>query len=141
MSEQKEQQQTSAAQEETDNKQSGAGQETDTAQCESVPEPQPEQGDETAGLREKIKKLQTELEKQKDLDMRVRAEYDNFRKRTSREMGEIAVRAKAEAIAEILPIADNIDRALSVQEGSEADIRKGVEMIHTQIEIVSKAWH
>lgn len=136
MSEQKEQQQTSAAQEETDNKQSGAGQETDTAQCESVPEPQPEQGDETAGLREEIKKLQTELEKQKDLDMRVRAEYDNFRKRTSREMGEIAVRAKAEAIAEILPIADNIDRALSVQEGSEADIRKGVEMIHTQIENV-----
>ena len=136
LSEQKEQQQTSAAQEETDNKQSGAGQETDTAQCESVPEPQLEQGDETAGLREEIKKLQTELEKQKDLDMRVRAEYDNFRKRTSREMGEIAVRAKAEAIAEILPIADNIDRALSVQEGSEADIRKGVEMIHTQIENV-----
>ena len=134
MSEQKEQKKTETAQKETEKKQSGAGQEADAAQCDSAPEVQPEQSDVTAELREEIKKLQAELEKQKDLDMRVRAEYDNFRKRTSREMREIAARAKAEAIAEILPIADNIDRALSVQEGSEADIRKGVEMIHTQIE-------
>ena len=134
LSEQKEQQQTGAVQEEAENRQSGATERTDTAKQESAQESRPEQADEIAGLKEEIKKLQEELEKQKDLDMRVRAEYDNFRKRTSREMGEIAARAKAEAIADILPIADNIDRALSVQEGSEADIRKGVEMIHTQIE-------
>lgn len=136
LSEQKEQQQTGAVQEETENRQSGAAEQTDTAKQEPAQESRPEQADEIAGLKEEIKKLQEELEKQKDLDMRVRAEYDNFRKRTSREMGEIAARAKAEAIADILPIADNIDRALSVQEGSEADIRKGVEMIHTQIENV-----
>ena len=103
MSEQKEQKKTETAQKETEKKQSGAGQEADAAQCDSAPEVQPEQSDVTAELREEIKKLQAELEKQKDLDMRVRAEYDNFRKRTSREMSEIAARAKAEAIAEILP--------------------------------------
>lgn len=92
-----------------------------------------EQPDEVKKLQDEIEALKAELEKQKDLDMRVRAEYDNYRKRTSREMGEIAARAKAEAVMDILPIADNIERALSVQEGSEADIRKGVEMIQTQI--------
>ena len=134
LSEQKEQRQTGAVQEEAENRQSGATEQTDTAKQKPAQESRPEQADEIAGLKEEIKRLQEELEKQKDLDMRVRAEYDNFRKRTSREMSEIAARAKAEAIADILPIADNIDRALSVQEGSEADIRKGVEMIHTQIE-------
>lgn len=84
-------------------------------------------------LQKRIEQLEKELKEEKELDMRVRAEYDNYRKRTSREMGEIASHAKAEAMKEILPIADNIDRALSVKEGSEADIRKGVEMIRTQM--------
>ncbi len=102
-------------------------------QEQSATTAQSEKSDEVQNLEKEIEQLKAELEKEKDLDMRIRAEYDNYRKRTSKEMGEIAARAKADAIKDILPVADNIDRAIAVQEGCEADIRKGVEMIHTQI--------
>ena len=102
-------------------------------QEQSATTAQSEKSDEVQNLEKEIEQLKAELEKEKDLDMRIRAEYDNYRKRTSKEMGEITARAKADAIKDILPIADNIDRAIAVQEGCEADILKGVEMIHTQI--------
>ena len=88
---------------------------------------------EAGELQEKINELTSQLAEANDKYLRLYAEYDNYRKRTSKEMGEIAARAKADAIKDILPVADNIDRAIAVQEGCEADIRKGVEMIHTQI--------
>lgn len=75
--------------------------------------------------------LKTELEKTKDLLARTAAEFDNFKKRTERERAGIAEYAKTSVMKELLPIFDNIDRALSCESGSE-DYAKGVEMIVKQ---------
>ena len=85
-----------------------------------------------AELEALLKKAQDDLAHEKEMGMRVRAEYDNYRKRTAKEMGEIAIDVRVKTVQEILPIADNIERALSVT-GSDADMRKGIEMIEQQI--------
>lgn len=87
-------------------------------------------------LKAEIEQLKKQLAEEKELGLRVRAEYDNYRKRTAREMGEINANVRCETITEILPIADNIERALACPEGNEAELRKGVSMIQMQIDNV-----
>ena len=67
-----------------------------------------------------------------DIKLRLAAEYDNFRKRSQREKDAIYADATAAGVTALLPIIDNIERALAVQNASAEDMRKGVEMINTQ---------
>ena len=62
------------------------------------------------------------------------AEYDNFRKRSQNEKNAIYNNAVSDTVQAILPIADNIERALSQENASLEDMRKGVEMIENQIQ-------
>lgn len=87
----------------------------------------------TAELSEKLSALQTELDDFKDQHLRVLAEYDNFRKRTLNEKTAIYNNAVSDTVQTILPIADNIERALSLENSSAEDLRKGVEMIDAEI--------
>jgi len=85
---------------------------------------------------EKLQKLQEEFEAHKQQHLRVLAEYDNFRKRTQNEKNAIYNNAVSDTVQAILPIADNIERALSQENASAEDMRKGVEMIEAQITAV-----
>ena len=80
-----------------------------------------------------LEKLQKEFEEHKQQHLRVLAEYDNFRKRTQNEKNAIYNNAVSDTVQAILPIADNIERALSQENASAEDMRKGVEMIENQI--------
>jgi molecular chaperone GrpE len=64
--------------------------------------------------------------------LRKTAEFDNFRKRTDRERQQLAEAAAADLIGELLPLVDDMERALKA-EGSDEGIRKGVELIHKQL--------
>lgn len=109
------------------------------AQAPETAEKQPETAEEA--LKAEIEELRKQLEAEKDMGLRVRAEYDNYRKRTAREMGEIAASVRCETLTEILPVADNIERALASAEGNEAELRKGVSMIGQQIEQIFSKLH
>lgn len=85
-------------------------------------------------LAAELEKLRTELEEHKQQHLRVLAEYDNFRKRTAAEKTAIYNNAVSDTVQAILPIADNIGLALNQENASGEDMRKGVEMIETQIE-------
>ena len=78
-------------------------------------------------LVEENKKLQDEVDAFKDKFLRTAAEYENFRKRTAKEKEVIYTDACADVLKELLPVLDNLERALSV-EGSGEDLRVGVEM-------------
>lgn len=80
-----------------------------------------------------LQKLQKEFDEHKQQHLRVLAEYDNFRKRTQNEKNAIYNNAVSDTVQAILPIADNIERALSQENASAEDMRKGVEMIENQI--------
>ena len=83
--------------------------------------------EELAILRNSKDKLQKEVDTLKDRLLRITAEYDNYRKRTSKEKEGIYTDACEDVLKGVLPIIDNLERAISM-EGSAEDIKKGVEM-------------
>ena len=70
-----------------------------------------------------------------DLLLRKTAEFDNYRKRVERERAALAAAAAADLLEELLPVVDNLERALDAQvdEGAAAAYRDGVELIHRQM--------
>ena len=78
-------------------------------------------------LIEENMKLQSDVDGFKDKFLRTTAEYENFRRRTSKEKEGIYTDACEDVLKEILTPLDNLERALSV-EGSSEDLRVGVEM-------------
>lgn len=103
---------------------------------EEILESQEETTDESAA---KIEELEKELAASKEAHIRTLAEYDNYRKRTAKEKEASYGDAKANTIAELLPVLDNFDRALSVDASDFDSYKKGVEMIYQNFtEILKK---
>ena len=67
-----------------------------------------------------------------DAHLRLAAEYDNFRKRTLKEKEAAYSNGKADAVEKLLPVYDNLLRALK-QETTDAAYKKGVEMTMTEL--------
>lgn len=67
-----------------------------------------------------------------DSRLRLAAEYDNFRKRTTKEKESSYGNGKADAITKLLPVYDNLERALN-QPTEDAAYKKGVEMTMTEL--------
>ena len=69
---------------------------------------------------------------ERDAHLRVAAEFDNFRKRTIKEKEASYGNGKADAVAKILPIYDNLERALN-QPTEDAAYKKGVELTMNEL--------
>ena len=69
---------------------------------------------------------------ERDSHLRLAAEYDNFRKRTIKEKEASYSNGKADAVAKLLPVYDNLERALN-QETEDAAYKKGVELTMTEL--------
>ena len=78
--------------------------------------------------------LRREKDELQDRLLRTAAEFDNYRKRIDRERRDQADAAKADAIEDLLPIIDNLERALQAPVGTDVEgYRKGVELVHQQM--------
>src|ERR1044071_2154757 len=89
----------------------------------AVSDAPPEQADPHDELRREKASLQDRL-------LRTAAEFDNFRKRIERERRDQADSAAASAVEDLLPIIDNLERALQAPVGTDAEgYRKGVELV------------
>ena len=64
--------------------------------------------------------------------LRLAAEYDNFRKRSQKEKDSAYTNGKADTLAKLLPVYDNLERAMN-QETSDAAYKKGVEMTMNEL--------
>ena len=69
---------------------------------------------------------------ERDAHLRVAAEFDNFRKRTIKEKEQSYGNGKADAVAKMLPVYDNLERALN-QPTEDTAYKKGVEMTMTEL--------
>jgi len=67
--------------------------------------------------------------------LRKTAEFDNYRKRIERERAQLSEAAAADLLQEMLPLVDDMERALKADPGTEATeaFRRGVELIHQQL--------
>ncbi len=93
--------------------------------------------EETASEPEADEKTELELANEKiaelnDSFLRLRAEYDNFRKRSQKEREDIYPQATANALAKFLPVFDNIERAAAFPHGDD-DFGKGFDLIHQSL--------
>ena len=86
--------------------------------------------EELAKLTEEVEALKKQRDELQDKYLRVAAEYDNFRKRTSKEKEGIYGDAYADALKQIFPIIDNLERAAECADG--AGVAEGVKMTLTQ---------
>lgn len=97
---------------------------------EAVNEEQPEVEEQKEPTSEE--KLQKEFDETKDKYLRLMAEYDNYRKRTAKQMLENTATVRGDTIAQILPVYDNFERAANA-ESSDETYKAGVQMIFTQM--------
>jgi molecular chaperone GrpE len=109
---------------------------TEAAQNNEPKEPAPDDGNGSA-----IALLTQELEDVKELVRRKQAEFENFRKRVERERIDFVKHASGELVMEILPVLDNLERALMASDaGPEDRLREGIEITQRQFrDILIKA--
>jgi molecular chaperone GrpE len=83
-------------------------------QVEEIEEPQPEVVD--------------------DRLLRLAADFDNYKKRAARERAEYVARANERLLKELLPVLDDLERALnSAEEHEEAQLEEGVRLVHRSL--------
>ncbi|MEO9510516.1 MAG: nucleotide exchange factor GrpE [Flavobacteriaceae bacterium] len=97
----------------------------------------PELNDENVDVEEKISiedQLREEVSKEKDKFLRLFAEFENFKKRTSKERMELFKTAGQEVIVALLPVMDDFDRALKeISKSEDKEMYKGVELIGSKL--------
>ncbi len=86
-------------------------------------------------LMAELEALKDAAAQQEERYLRLAAEYDNYRKRTTKEKESAWTSAKGETAKAFLPVYDNLERALKQETANEA-FRKGVEMTMTQLKKV-----
>ena len=87
---------------------------------------------ETAEAAVEVNPWEEKYNAERDAHLRVAAEFDNFRKRTVKEKEASYGNGKADAVAKMLPVYDNLERALN-QDTSDAAYKKGVEMTMSEL--------
>lgn len=85
-------------------------------------------------LENDLQSLEAELTKQRELYLRLAADFDNFRKRTAQEVERRGAAQKEAFIRELLPVIDNLERALSSGTSSPSEqLREGVQLTLQQL--------
>jgi molecular chaperone GrpE len=92
-------------------------------------------------LRDELQKKETELNLKQEQLLRVAAEFDNYKKRITRDFADLIRTANENLIKQLLPVLDNLERALdhSKTDSNSNSLHEGVEMIFGQLlEILGK---
>jgi molecular chaperone GrpE len=85
--------------------------------------------------------LAQDLAKEKDKFLRLFAEFENYKKRTSKERMDLFKTANQEVLLAMLPVLDDFDRAaVEINKSEDENLKKGVELIHEKLKstLVSK---
>ena len=82
-----------------------------------------------------LEALRAENEELIDTLQRVKADFDNYRKRAARDQEALVARAGERIVKELLPVLDDLERALeAAEQHEEAKLEEGVKLVHRQLE-------
>ncbi len=97
----------------------------------------------TAIADEALAQAQAEIAVLKDRELRARAELENYRKRAARELGESLRYANLPIIRDLLPVLDNVERAIQAaeQNADAAGLLEGLKLVRQQLEDVLQRHH
>ena len=99
---------------------------------EEAPETEASESVETPQEAETKNPFEEKYNAEHDSYLRLAADYDNYRKRTAKEKEQSYSNGKADTILKLLPIYDNLERAMN-QDTEDAAYKKGVEMTMTEL--------
>jgi molecular chaperone GrpE len=91
-----------------------------------------ESANEVSGLGSRVSELEAEREKYLELAQRTQADFENYRKRAAKEAAAAGSRAKAGLVRELLPVLDNLERALEHADEGES-LLDGVRLVHSDL--------
>jgi molecular chaperone GrpE len=80
-----------------------------------------------------LARAERERDEYLDLARRTQADFENYRKRAAREAAAAGERAKSGLVRELLPVVDNLERALASAEESEQHLAEGVRLVHSEL--------
>ena len=100
---------------------------------EAPPDEAPPDGDDAGADGPALDEVVRERDAHRERLLRVTAEFDNYRKRTERERREWVDQAAGDLLGDLLPVVDNLDRALAADTGDGDALRQGVEIIRKQL--------
>ena len=109
------------------------GQPTETAHEADQPTDADEPSDEEK-LRAELEQANQKIDEQRNKYLRLSADFDNFRKRTMKEKAELILNGGEKALLSILPVVDDMERALKTLETATdvAAVKEGVELIYNK---------
>jgi molecular chaperone GrpE len=88
-----------------------------------------------AGLEEQLAALEAERDEYLNDLKRVAAEFENYRKRVLRDQESLVARAHERLVKELLPVLDDLERALAAaEEHEEAKLEEGVRLVHRELQ-------
>jgi len=80
-----------------------------------------------------LARAQRERDEYLDLARRSQADFENYRKRAAKEAAAAGERAKSGLVRELLPIVDNLERALASAAEGEQHLAEGVRLVHSEL--------
>ena len=90
--------------------------------------------EESLGVEERLAALEAERDEYLNDLKRVAAEFENYRKRVSRDQESLVARAHERLVKELLPVLDDLERALAAaEEHEEAKLEEGVRLVHREL--------
>jgi molecular chaperone GrpE len=78
-------------------------------------------------------RVQRERDEYLDLARRTQADFENYRKRAAKEAAAAGERAKGGFVRELLPVVDNLERALASAQQGEQHLAEGVRLVHSEL--------
>ena len=134
LQEKKEEMQERAEQEET-----AQSVEEEVAQNDAEPSADTDDEAEEEHEENPVAVLEAELKEKSDRILRLQADFENFRRRTAKEKEELTAVITQNMLTDLLPLLDNFERAMMVEQTDIEAFQKGVEMIFSQLrEVMEK---
>jgi molecular chaperone GrpE len=92
-----------------------------------------EEKEETVGSDDPLASVERERDEYLDLARRAQADFENYRKRAAKEAAAAGQRAKSGFVRELLPVVDNLERALASAGEGEQHLAEGVRLVHSEL--------
>jgi molecular chaperone GrpE len=77
--------------------------------------------------------IRAERDRYLDLAKRTQADFENYRRRAAKDAAAAGARAKAGLVRELLPVVDNLERALASATGADSGVVEGVKLVHADL--------
>jgi molecular chaperone GrpE len=89
--------------------------------------------EETLDSDDPLARAERERDEYLDLARRAQADFENYRKRAAKEAAAAGQRAKSGLVRELLPVVDNLERALASANAGEQHLAEGVRLVHSEL--------